>query len=36
MTKEPTKARRNLLLFLAHVGLALFFLAWFVYRVVQQ
>jgi hypothetical protein len=36
MSKDPAKSRRNVLLFLVHVGLALFFLAWFVYTVVQK
>ncbi len=36
MNKDPAKSRRNLFLFLVHVGLALFFLVWFVYTVVQK
>ena len=36
MTQDSNKSRRNVLLFLVHVGLALFFLVWFVYTVVQK
>lgn len=36
MSKDPAKSRRNLLLFLVHVGLALFILGWFVYTVVSK
>jgi hypothetical protein len=36
MSEQRSKARRNVLLFWAHIGLAAFFVAWFVYTVVSK
>lgn len=36
MSKDQARARRNLVLFLAHLGLAAFFVAWFVWTVVNK
>jgi hypothetical protein len=36
MSKDPAKSRRNVLLFWAHVGLALLLFAAFVYNVVNK
>lgn len=36
MSENRSKVRRNVLLFWAHIALAAFFVAWFVYAVVSQ
>jgi hypothetical protein len=36
MNEQHDKARRNVLLFWAHIALAAFFVAWFVYAVVSK